>query len=79
MKIDYLCRNPFIFPSVVIEPAERQLGGGEPSLAGPDSDPDVAKPDPSGADHGKQGPVSCGAEAIHVRHQHHHYTSAYVP
>lgn len=72
-------KKPIYFLSVVIESAERQLGGGEPSLAGPDSDPDVAKPDPTGADHGEQGPVSCGAEAIHVRHQHHYYTSSYVP
>ena len=50
----------------VVEPAEREPGGGEPSPVGPDPDPDATEPHPAGADHGEQGPVSRRAETIHV-------------
>lgn len=51
----------------VADPAEGKLGGREPSLAGPDPEPDAAEPNPSRSDHREQGPVPCGAETIYVR------------
>lgn len=51
----------------VAEPAEGELGGREPTLAGPDPEPDAAEPNPARSDHGEQGLVPCGAETIYVR------------
>jgi len=48
------------------EPVEGEPGGGESSPAQPDRDPDAAEPNPAGADHGEQGPVSRGRAAVHV-------------
>lgn len=43
----------------VADPAEGELGGREPPLAGPDPEPDAAEPDPARSDYGEQGPVPC--------------------
>ncbi len=51
----------------VADPAEGELGGREPTLAGPDPEPDAAEPNPARSDHREQGLVPCGAETIYVR------------
>lgn len=51
----------------VADPAEGELGGREPPLAGPDPEPHAAEPDPARSDYGEQGPVPCGTETIYVR------------
>lgn len=52
---------------VVVEPTERKPGRGESPPAGPNSDSDATESHVVGADHGKQGPVPCGAKTIHVK------------
>lgn len=56
----------FIYCILVVESAERKLGGRKPSPAGPDPDLDATEPHTSGADDGEQGPVPRGAKTIHV-------------
>lgn len=49
----------FLLWELVVESAERKLGGGEPSPVGPDPDPDAAESHTFGADDGEQGPIPC--------------------
>lgn len=51
---------------LVVEPAERKLGGGKSSPVGSDSDSDATESHTAGADHGEQGPVPRRAKTIHV-------------
>lgn len=47
-------------------PAEGELRGGESSPAEPDPAAESAEPDAPRAEHGEQGAVPRGAEAVHV-------------
>lgn len=48
-------------------PSQGELGGRKPSPPEPDPALEPAEPDASGAEHGEQGAVPRGAEAVHVR------------
>lgn len=56
-----------------VESPERQPGGGEPPPAESDQPAESAEPHTAGEEHGEQGDVPPGAEALHVT-QHLHYT-----
>lgn len=48
-------------------PSQGELGGRKPPPPEPDPAVEPAEPDASGAEHGEQGAVPRGAEAVHVR------------
>lgn len=76
-----LCTWPFLSPAtrghIVSEtlsvcvlaalPSQGELGGRKPSPPEPDPALEPAEPDASRAEHGEQGAVPRGAEAVHVR------------
>lgn len=48
------------------QPTERKPGGGKQTPAGSNPDLNAAEQNITGAEHGKQGSLSCRAKAVHV-------------
>lgn len=61
-----VCETSSVCVSAAL-PSQGELGGGKPPPPEPDPAVEPAEPVASGAEHGEQGAVPRGAEAVHVR------------